>query len=66
MNLKLPISKNNCLTIEKLYDVKNDKYFIKIFLKILKKKKIILKLKLIMNFMMFVLMNKLFKNNIRK
>ena len=28
-NLIVPISKNNCLTIEKLHDVRNDKYFIK-------------------------------------
>ena len=36
-NLKLPISKNNCLTIEKLYDVSNDKIFIESFYKKLKK-----------------------------
>ena len=35
MNLKLPISKNNCLTIEKLHELNEDKYFfIKTFLKI--------------------------------
>ena len=28
-NLIVPISKNNCLTIEKLHDVSNDKFFIK-------------------------------------
>ena len=32
-SLKLPISKNNCLTIEKLYDVRNDKNFIESFFK---------------------------------
>ena len=39
-SLKLPISKNNCLTIEKLYDVRNDKNFIESFLKKIKKKNI--------------------------
>jgi len=37
-SLKLPISKNNCLTIEKLYDLSNDKYFIESFFKKLRKK----------------------------
>ena len=37
-SLKLPISKNNCLTIEKLYDVSNDKNFIESFYKKLRKK----------------------------
>ena len=47
MNLKLPISKNNCLTIEKLYDLKMIKILFIVFLKILKKnKKKISKLKL--------------------
>ena len=32
-SLRLPISKNNCLTIEKLYDVRNDKNFIESFFK---------------------------------
>jgi hypothetical protein len=35
-NLKIPISKNNCLTIEKLYEVINDKHLSKIFSKTLK------------------------------
>ena len=39
-SLKLPISKNNCLTIEKLYDLRNDKYFIESFLKKIRKKDI--------------------------
>ena len=39
-SLKLPISKNNCLTIEKLYDVRNDKNFIESFFKKIRKKKI--------------------------
>ena len=39
-SLKLPISKNNCLTIEKLYDVRNDKNFIEIFFKKIRKKNI--------------------------
>ena len=34
--LKLPISKNNCNTIEKIIDVKNDKYFMKSFYENLK------------------------------
>jgi len=36
-SLKLPISKNNCLTIEKLYDVSNDKKFIESFYKSIRK-----------------------------
>lgn len=39
-SLKLPISKNNCLTIEKLYDVRNDKNFIESFYKKIRKKNI--------------------------
>ena len=39
-SLKLPISKNNCLTIEKLYDVRNDKNFIESFFKKIRKKNI--------------------------
>ena len=39
-SLKLPISKNNCLTIEKLYDVSNDKNFIESFFKKIRKKNI--------------------------
>ena len=30
-DLRIPISKNNCLTIEKLHDVSNDKQFVKNF-----------------------------------
>ena len=37
-SLKLPISKNNCLTIEKLYDVRNDKKFIESFFKKIRQK----------------------------
>ena len=36
-NLKIPISKNNCLTIEKLYDVRNNEQFVKSFFENLKK-----------------------------
>ena len=36
-NLRIPISKNNCLTIEKLHDVHNDDQFIKNFFENLKK-----------------------------
>ena len=36
-NLRIPISKNNCLTIEKLHDVSNDEQFIKRFFENLKK-----------------------------
>jgi len=39
-SLELPISKNNCLTIEKLHDVRNDKNFIESFLKKIRKKEI--------------------------
>ena len=39
-SLKLPISKNNCLTIEKLYDLRNDKNFIESFFKKIRKKNI--------------------------
>jgi len=39
-SLKLPISKNNCLTIEKLYDVKNDRNFIESFFKKIRKQNI--------------------------
>ena len=35
-NLRIPISKNNCLTIEKLYDVRNDEQFVKNFFENLK------------------------------
>ena len=37
-SIKLPISKNNCLTIEKLYDLSNDKIFIESVFKKIKKK----------------------------
>ena len=37
-SLKLPISKNNCLTIEKLYDVRNDKKFTESFFKKIRQK----------------------------
>ena len=36
-NLRIPISKNNCLTIEKLHDVRNDEQFVKNFFVNLKK-----------------------------
>ena len=36
-NLKIPISKNNCLTIEKLHDVRNEEQFINNFFENLKK-----------------------------
>ena len=38
-NLRIPISKNNCLTIEKLHDVRNDEQFVKNFFSNLKKNK---------------------------
>jgi hypothetical protein len=37
-SIKLPISKNNCLTIEKLFDLSNDKNFIESVFKKIKKK----------------------------
>ena len=37
-NLKLPVSKNNCLTIEKLHEVSNNKNFIESLLKNLRNK----------------------------
>ena len=37
-SIKLPISKNNCLTIEKLYNLSNDKNFTESFFKKIKKK----------------------------
>ena len=37
-SIKLPISKNNCLTIEKLHEFKNDKNFIESFFSLLKNK----------------------------
>ena len=37
-SIKLPISKNNCLTIEKLHEFKNDKNFIENFFSLLKNK----------------------------
>lgn len=36
-NLRIPISKNDCLTIEKLHDVSNDEQFVNNFFKNLKK-----------------------------
>ena len=36
VNLKVPLSKDSCLTIEKLHDISTDKYFIKSFFKNLK------------------------------
>ena len=36
-NLRIPISKNDCLTIEKLHDVSNDEKFVKNFFENLKK-----------------------------
>ena len=38
-NLKLPISKNNCLTIEKLHEVNSDRIFMESFFNKLKNKK---------------------------
>ena len=38
-NLRIPISKNNCLTIEKLHDLRNDEQFVKNFFVNLKKNK---------------------------
>ena len=35
-NLRIPISKNDCLTIEKLHDVRNDDQFVKSFFENLK------------------------------
>ena len=35
-NLQIPISKNKCLTIDKIYNAKNDKYLIKNFFEIFK------------------------------
>ena len=35
-NLQIPISKNKCLTIDKIYNAKNDKYLIKNFFEIYK------------------------------
>ena len=61
-SLKLPISKNNCLTIEKLYDVRNDKNFIEIFLKNKKKN---IKLKISINKELYeVCLNDKLSNNI--
>ena len=37
-NLKLPVSKNNCLTIEKFHEVNNDKRFIESFFQSIKNK----------------------------
>ena len=37
-SIKLPISKNNCLTIEKLYEFSNDRSFIESFFKNIKNK----------------------------
>ena len=37
-SLKLPISKNNCLTIENLHDVSNDKNFLESFFKNIREK----------------------------
>ncbi len=37
-NLKLPVSKNDCLTVEKLHEVNNDKNFIESFFKNIKNK----------------------------
>ena len=36
-NLRIPISKNDCLTIEKLHDVRNDDQFVKSFFENLKR-----------------------------
>ena len=36
-NLRIPVSKNNCLTIEKLHDVRNEEQFINNFFENLKK-----------------------------
>ena len=37
-NFKLPVSKNDCLTVEKLHQVNNDKIFIESFFKYIKNK----------------------------
>ena len=37
-NLKLPVSKNNCLTVEKFHEVNNDKRFIESFFQSIKNK----------------------------
>jgi len=36
--VRLPISKNNCLTVEKIYEFKNDKNFIESFFEFLRNK----------------------------
>ena len=37
LNIKLPISENNCLTIKELYDLKNNQFFIESYLENIKK-----------------------------
>ena len=54
-NLKVPISKNKCLTIEKLHAVNSDKNFLINFYNSLKSRKKNLKYWLIINLIMFVL-----------
>ena len=61
-SLKLPISKNNCLTIEKLYDVRNDKNFIESFFKKIRKKNIKITTSINEELYEVCLSNKLFNN----
>ena len=61
-SLKLPISKNNCLTIEKLYDVRNDKNFIESFFKKIRKKNIKITTSINEELYEVCLTNKLFNN----
>ena len=61
-NLKLPVSKNDCLTIEKLHEVSNDKYFIESLFKNLKYQNQKIKTSINNELYDVCLNNKLFRN----
>jgi len=61
-NLKLPVSKNDCLTLEKLHIVNNDKNFIESFLKKIKNKNQKIIIPINNEFYEVCLSNKLFKD----
>ena len=61
-NLELPLSKNNCLTIVKLHDIKNDQIFIESFFKGLKVKNQKIKTSINNELFEVCLNNKIFKN----
>lgn len=61
-NLELPLSKNGCLTIEKMYKFNNDKNFLESFFKNLRNKSLKITTSINNNFYEVCMNNKLYKN----